>query len=126
MHVRTTTVPVALILGTSTHSSIKRQRAIKLRLSPLRVVSLLDVDVAWDTSLASEISLDCSRTKNEKVFVRLQIRENDGAGRDWWLVITRLMEIVPIPAIDAAADTTAVLAKGGISRALILRGSAYF
>ncbi len=97
MDVRTTTAPVALILGTSTHSSIKRQRAIKLRLSPLRVVSLLDVDVPWDTSLASEMALDCFRTTNED---------------DWWLVITRLMEIAPILAIDAAAETAGVLREG--------------
>jgi hypothetical protein len=97
MDVRTTTVPVALVLGTSTHSSIKRQRAIKLRLSPLRVVSLLDVDVPWDTSLASEMALDCFRTTNED---------------DWWLVITHLMEIAPILAIDAAAETAGVLREG--------------
>jgi hypothetical protein len=97
MDVRTTTVPVALVLGTSTHSSIKRQQAIKLRLSPLRVVSLLDVDLPWDTSLASEMALDCFRTTNDD---------------DWWLVITRLMNIVPILAIDAAAETAGVLREG--------------
>jgi len=97
MGVRTTTVPVVLVLGTSTHSSIRRQRAIKRRLSPLRVVSLLDVDVPWDTSLASEVSLDCFRTTNED---------------DWWLVITGLMEIAPIIVIDAAAETTGVLREG--------------
>jgi hypothetical protein len=97
MDVRTTTVPVALILGTSTHSSIKRQRAIKHRLSPLRVVSLLNVDVPWDTSLSREMALDCFRTTNED---------------DWWLVITRLMEIAPILAIDAAAETAGVLREG--------------
>jgi hypothetical protein len=97
MDVRTTTVPVALVLGTSTHSSITRQRAIKLRLSPLRVVSLLDVDVPWDANLASEMALDCFRTTNE---------------HDWWLVITRLMDIVPILAIDAAAETAGVLREG--------------
>ena len=97
MDVRTTTVPVALILGTSTHSSIKRQRAIKHRLSPLRVVSLLDVDVPWDTSLSGEMALDCFRTTNED---------------DWWLVITRLMDIAPILAIDAAAETAGVLREG--------------
>ena len=97
MDVRTTTTPVALILGTSTHSSIRRQRAIKYRLSPLRVVSLLDVDVPWETSLANEMALDCFRTTNED---------------DWWLVITRLMEITPILAIDAAAETMGVLREG--------------
>lgn len=97
MDVRITTVPVALVLGTSTHSSVKRQRAIKLRLSPLRVVSLLDVDVPWDKSLASEMALDCFRTTNED---------------DWWLVITRLMDIVPILAIDTAAETAGVLGEG--------------
>jgi hypothetical protein len=97
MDVRTTTAPVVLLLGTSTHSSIRRQRAIKHRLSPLRVVSLLDVDVPWDTSLANEMTLDCFRTTNED---------------DWWLVITRLMDIAPILAIDAAAETTGVLREG--------------
>jgi len=97
MDVRTTTPPVALILGTSTHSSIRRQRAIKYRLSPLRVVSLLEVGVPWDTSLANEMVLDCFRTTNED---------------DWWLVIIRLMEITPILAIDAAAETAGVLREG--------------
>lgn len=97
MDIRTTTAPVALILGTSTHSSIKRQRAIKHRLSPLRVVSLLDVDVTWDTRIAREMTLDCFRTSNED---------------DWWLVITHLMDVVPILAIDAAAETAGVLREG--------------
>lgn len=94
MDVRTTTAPVVLVMGTSTHSSIRRQRVIKRRLSPLRVVSLLDVNVPWDTSLANEMTLDCFRTTNED---------------DWWLVITGLMEIAPILVIDAAAETTGVL-----------------
>ena len=97
MDVRTTTAPIVLILGTLTHSSIRRQRAVKHRLSPLRVVSLLDVDVPWDTSLANEMTLDCFRTTNEN---------------DWWLVITRLMEIAPILVIDAAAETAGVLREG--------------
>ncbi|HYV07204.1 MAG TPA: hypothetical protein VFB82_21595 [Blastocatellia bacterium] len=97
LDVRTTTAPTALILGTSTHSSIRRQRAIKHRLSPLRVVSLLDVEVPWDASLANEMVLDCFRTTNED---------------DWWLVITRLMEIAPILAIDAAAETPGVFREG--------------
>jgi hypothetical protein len=97
MEIRTVTAPVALILGTSNHSSIKRQRTVKHRLSPLRVVSLLDVDVPWDPSLAQEMALDCFRTTNED---------------DWWLVITRLMDIAPILAIDAAAETAGVLREG--------------
>ncbi|MBN1569127.1 MAG: hypothetical protein JXA73_14855 [Acidobacteria bacterium] len=97
MNVRTTTAPIVLMLGTSTHSSIRRQRAIKYRLSPLRVVSLLDVDVPWDPSLANEMTLDCFRTTNED---------------DWWLVITRLMDIAPVLVIDAAAETTGVLREG--------------
>jgi len=97
MDIRTTTAPVALILGTSTQSSIRRQRAIKRRLSPLRVVSLLNVDVPWDKPLAIEMSLDCFRTTNED---------------DWWLVVTRLMEIAPVLAIDAVAETSGVLREG--------------
>jgi len=93
MEIRTTTLPIVLVLGTSTHSSILRQRTIKYRLSPLRVVSLLDVDVPWDTSLANEMTLDCFRTTNED---------------DWWLVITRMMEIAPILVIDTAAETHGV------------------
>jgi hypothetical protein len=97
MHVRTTTPPVVLILGTSTHSSIRRQRAIKRKVSPLRVVSLLDADVPWDENLKNEMALDCFRTTNQD---------------DWWLVITQLMEVAPILAIDAAADTSGVLREG--------------
>ncbi len=97
IHVRTTTPPMALILGTSTHSSITRQRAVKRRVSPLRVVSLLEVDMPWDSSLGNEMALDCFRTRNED---------------DWWLVITQLMEFAPILAIDAAAETAGVLREG--------------
>ena len=93
MHVRTTTPPVVLILGTSTHSSVRRQRAIKRRVSPLRVVSLLAIDVPWDAELASEMALDCFRTTNED---------------DWWVVIIQLMDFAPILAIDAAAETSGV------------------
>ena len=97
MDIRTITAPVVLILGTSTYSSIRRQRAVKHRLSPLRVVSLLDVDLPWDTSLTNEMTLDCFRTTNED---------------DWWLVITRLMEITPILLIDTGAETAGVLREG--------------
>jgi hypothetical protein len=94
MSVRSTTAPVTLILGTSTYSSIRRQHAIMRRLSPFRVVSLLDVDVPWDKPLANKMALDCFRTTNED---------------DWWLVITKLMEITPILTIDAAAETAGVI-----------------
>jgi hypothetical protein len=60
-------------------------------------VSLLDVDVTWDTSLSSEMALDCFRTTNDD---------------DWWLVITRLMDITPILAVDATAETSGVLREG--------------
>lgn len=93
MDIRTNTAPVALILGTSSHSSIRRQRTIKRRLSPLRVISLLDAEVPWDPSLANEMALDSFRTTNED---------------DWWLVIQRLMEIAPILALDTAAETSGV------------------
>lgn len=97
MRIRTTTAPVALLLGTSTHTSIRRQRDVKRRLSPLRVVSLLDVDVPWDPGLAQEMALDCFRTTNED---------------DWWPVITRLLDIAPVIAIDTAAETAGVLREG--------------
>jgi hypothetical protein len=97
MHIRTTTAPAALLLGTSTHTSIRRQRDVKRRLSPLRVVSLLDIAVPRDPGLASEMALDCFRTTDED---------------DWWLVITRLMKMVPVIAIDTAAETTGVLREG--------------
>lgn len=94
MRVRTTTVPAALLLGTSTSTSIRRQREVKRHLSPLRVVSLLDTDVPWDPGFASEMALDCFRTTNED---------------DWWPVVTGLMDIAPVIAIDAAAETAGVL-----------------
>jgi hypothetical protein len=97
IHIRTITAPVVLILGTSDHSSIKRWWAVKRRLSPLRVLGLLDVDLSWDMSVGREMALDCFRTTNED---------------DWWLVITRMMDIAPILAIDAAAVTTGVLREG--------------
>ena len=97
MRVRTTTPPVVLLLGTSTHTTIKRQRALKRRVSPLRVVSLLDVGVPWDPDLAKEMSLDCFRTTNED---------------DWWVVIVRLIECSPVIVIDAAAETAGVIREG--------------
>jgi hypothetical protein len=97
MKIRTTIAPVALLLGTSTHSSIRRQREVKRRLSPLRVVSLLDVDVPWDPGLADEMALDCFRTTNED---------------DWWPVIAHLMDIAPVIAIDTGAETAGVLREG--------------
>jgi hypothetical protein len=93
MDIRTNTAPVVLILGTSSYSSIRRQRTIKRRLSPLRVISLLDVEVPWDPSLTNEMALDSFRTTNED---------------DWWLAIQRLMEIAPILALDTAAETSGV------------------
>lgn len=97
LRVRTVTPPVVLLLGTSTVTAIKRQRDIKRYVSPLRVVSLLDIDVPWDPSLTHEMSLDCFRTTNED---------------DWWSVIAHLMEISPVIAIDAAAETEGVMREG--------------
>jgi hypothetical protein len=93
MRVRSTTPPIVLVLGTSTITAIRRQRAIKRRLAPLRVVSLLDVDVPWATDLRHEMSLDCFRTTNED---------------DWWEVVLRLIHRSPVIAVDAAATTTGV------------------
>jgi hypothetical protein len=97
MNIRMTTLPAVLLLGTSTHTSLRRQRDVKRRLSPLRVVSLLDVDIPWDSDLADEMLLDCYRTRSEA---------------DWWPVITGLMDIAPVIAIDAAAETPGVLREG--------------
>lgn len=93
LNARTMTAPVMLIMGESTHSAVRRHRAVKRKLSPLRVVSLLDTNIPWDTGLAREMALDCYRTRNEG---------------DWWQVITQLMEIAPVLAIDAAAETKGV------------------
>jgi hypothetical protein len=97
MDVRTMTAPAVLLLGTSTHSNIKRQRDVKRQLSPLRVVSLLDVDVPWDHALADEMTLDCFRTTNED---------------DWLPVVTRLMDIAPVIAIDTGIVTAGLLREG--------------
>jgi hypothetical protein len=65
MDIRTATPPIALILGKSTLSYIRFQRSIKDKLSPLRVISLLDVEVIfWDTNLTNEMLFDCYRTTN--------------------------------------------------------------
>lgn len=94
IRVRTTTPPLVLLLGTSTHTSVRRHRDVKRAVSPLRVVSLLDSEIPWDRELAREVALDCYRTTDDD---------------EWWRVLTRLMEIVPIIAIDAAARTPGVL-----------------
>ncbi|HYG81322.1 MAG TPA: hypothetical protein VD861_13085, partial [Pyrinomonadaceae bacterium] len=94
LRIRTTTPPAVLLLGASTHSSIRRQQEVKARVSPLRVVSLLEVDIPWDRGLGPEMALDCFRTSNED---------------DWWAVITRLLEMAPVIVIDAAAETAGVL-----------------
>lgn len=94
MRVRTTVPPIALLLGSSTITAIKRHREMKRRINPLRVVSLFEADVPWNSDLTHELALDCFRTR---------------ADDDWWIVVTRLMDISPIIAIDAAADTEAVM-----------------
>ena len=71
-----------------------RQRDVKRRVAPLKVVSLLNVDVPWDPDLAKEMSLDCFRTTN---------------AADWWLVVVNLIQYSPVIAIDAAAETAGVM-----------------
>jgi hypothetical protein len=97
IRIRTTTPPVVLLLGTSTHTAVQLQRNIKRRVAPLRVVSLLDMDFPWDRDLANEMSLDCFRTTN---------------AADWWAVVVTLIQSSPIIAIDAAANTVGVIREG--------------
>jgi hypothetical protein len=93
IRIRTTTPPFVLLLGTSTPTSVRRHRDVKRALSPLRVVSLLDSDIPWERELAREVALDCYRTTLDD---------------DWWAVVTQLIGIAPMVALDAAVTTDGV------------------
>ncbi len=94
LQVRTTTPPVALLLGSSNVIGVQRQREAKRRLSPLRVVSMLNVHIPWDKALTLDVQLDCFRTSNDE---------------DWLIAVHDLMKLTPFLCLDARAPTPPVL-----------------
>ena len=92
--VRTTTPPAVLFLSTSDAWSIEIHRQIKNIASPLRVVTLLDLQHSRQEGTADELRLDCLRTGNDD---------------DWWKVITILMKITPLLVINADTESPGVV-----------------
>jgi hypothetical protein len=92
--VRSTTPPLVLFLSTSDFRSIEQHRQIKRLISPLRVVTLLDLSNSPSSSLTNELRLDCLRTGNDD---------------DWWKVITVLIKITPLIVINADTESPGVV-----------------
>ncbi len=92
--VRTTTPPFVLFLSTSEAMSVEQHHRLKLSISPLRVVSLLDVGINTDADTAGSLNLDCLRTEEDE---------------DWWKVIVLLIELAPIVVINADAESPGVI-----------------
>lgn len=92
--VRTTTPPFVLFLSTSEALSVEQHHRLKLAVSPLRAVSLLDIGINTDADTAGSLNLDCMRTE-----------EDD----DWWKVIVLLIELAPIVVINADAESPSVI-----------------
>ena len=92
--VRTTTPPFVLFLSTSEAMSVEQHHRLKLSVSPLRVVSLLDVGINTDADTAGSLNLDCLRTEEDE---------------DWWKAIVLLIELAPIVVINADAESPGVI-----------------
>lgn len=92
--VRITTPPFVLFLSTSDAQSIGVHRQIKRLISPLRVVTLLDLENSPSSKTTNELLLDCLRTGNDD---------------DWWKVITILIELAPLIVINADTESPGVV-----------------
>lgn len=92
--VRITTPPFVLFLSTSDPRSIEIHRQTKLLVSPLHVVTLLDLGNSPSSQVASGLRLDCLRTGNDD---------------DWWKVITILIEMAPLIVINADTSSPGVV-----------------
>jgi hypothetical protein len=92
--VRTTTPPFVLFLSTSDPRSIEVHRQTKHLVSPLRVVTLLDLGNSPSSKVANELLMDCLRTGNDD---------------DWWRVITILIELTPLVVVNADAESPGVI-----------------
>lgn len=92
--VRTTTPPFVLFLSTSDPWSIEVHRQTKRLVSPLRVITLLDLGNSPSSDTANELLLDCLRTGNDD---------------DWWKVITILIELTPLVVINADTESPGVV-----------------
>ena len=92
--VHTATPPFVLFLSSSEDSSIEQHHAIKLSISPLRAISLLDIGHIPDRHVVGSLTLDCLRTEVDD---------------DWWNVIKVLIEIAPIVVMNADVETAGVI-----------------
>ena len=92
--VRTATPPFVLFLSTSDAMSVEQHHRLKRSISPLRVVSLLDIGISTDADTAGSLNLDCLRTEEDE---------------DWWMVIVLLIELTPVVVINADAESPRVI-----------------
>jgi hypothetical protein len=91
--IRVTTPPFILFLSCSDPGSIDAHKQLKRLVSPLRVVTLLDLENCPSTKTAEELSLDCLRTGNSD---------------DWKKVIYILIDMAPVVIMNADTDTAGV------------------
>jgi len=85
---------VVLFLSTSDAWSIEVHRQAKRLVSPVRVVTLLDLGNSPSSDTADELLLDCLRTGNDD---------------DWWKVITILIDLAPLVVINADSESPGVV-----------------
>lgn len=92
--VRISTPPFILFLSSSDTQSVEMHWHTKRLVSPLRVVTLLDLVNSPTSGVSDELLLDCLRTGNDD---------------DWWKVITILIELAPLVVINADTESPGVV-----------------
>lgn len=95
--IRTSTIPMVILLSSSHPKCLTRHWAYKRLVSPLRVVTLLDFNQITATKIETELRLDCLRASNDN---------------DWWHDIGILLNLSPIIIID-----TSIISEGTLREA---------
>lgn len=87
--VRTSPPPAVVVLAQSGDRAASLQWKVRAAVEPSRVVSLLGFGAPDEgEDPPAQLALDCLRTSNDD---------------DWWLAVTRLLEMVPIIVVDGRA-----------------------
>ncbi len=91
--IRVSTPPCLVFLGTSTQRGLNLHHSFKRSIAPVRVVSLLALEVAEHEPTKSELHLDCLRTNVD---------------HEWCSVIKVLLDTAPLIAMDSSVVTPAI------------------
>lgn len=87
---RVTVPPSVVVLGASGRLSVSLHWKLKRIISPLRVLSLLDLGHAGGEGRRSELTLDCLRTSNEE---------------DWLAAVAKFLKVTRLVVVDGRVSS---------------------